>query len=372
MADHGERRRTETFHSVDPDTAYAVSEFLPDGLITALAPNGLIVNVNGPGLRILGLPSSELVGRTLSEALPFVDGEGNPWWPQASPFTGLNIRSGFRERLLFLPNGHDVLVTARYLRSEHLGEARLALIGVRSGETRRRAEAEQSALISTIAHELRSPLTGVKGFSSTLLRRWDRFSDDQKRLMIETIEADADRVTRLITELLDVSRIDARRLRIHPRPVEVDSLFARHIERLTATGSSVLVTSEPCRRQVWGDPDRLEQMLGNVIDNSVRHAAGRIHLCAASATPDWLDLLIDDDGPGVPPDRRELAFRKFTHGRAPGSTGLGLYIVRGLAEAQGGSAVLEESPLGGARLRIRLPAVADGEALPGLGQPAGA
>ena len=354
-----EERVERRFLPVDPEHAYTVSEYLPDGLLTALGPNGTILHVNEPGLRILGMSSEVLYGRTLEDGLPFIDGKGDPWWPQASPFKGLATRSGFRERLLYLPNGHDVLVTARYLRPAHLADPLLILVGLRSGETRRRAEAETAAFISTIAHELRSPLTGVKGFSSTLLRRWDRFTDEQKRLMIETIEADADRVTRLIAELLDVSRIDARRLQIHARPVPVQPLLERHAERLAATGSTCAVTVDGCDGVIWGDLDRLEQMLANGVDNAVRFARSRIALTCEEGPSGTVDVLVDDDGPGVPEDRRELVFRKFTHGRAPGSTGLGLYIVRGLCEAQGGTATIEESPLGGARLRLRLPAVRD-------------
>lgn len=357
MLDQGVVQSPGMVIPVAPEVAYEVSEYLPDGLVTAVGPGGHIVHVNQLGLRILGLREDEVVGGTLEEALPFVDAAGEPWWPRASPFVGLNTRSGFTEHLLYLPNGRDVLVTGRYLRPAHLADTAIVLAGVRPAESRRRVEAEQAALISTIAHELRSPLTGVKGFSSTLLRRWDRFTDDQKRIMIETIEADADRVTRLITELLDVSRIDARRLRIHLRPVNVTNLFARSAQRLSATGSRCHVIVDGDDAEVWGDLDRLEQMLGNVIDNAVRHCRHVIRLACVPGPLGTYDLLIDDDGPGVQVDRRELVFRKFSHGRAPGSTGLGLYIVRGLAEAQGGTASIEDSPMGGARLRIRLPGV---------------
>lgn len=347
--------KVASLFEVDPDTAHFISELLPDGLVTAVAPHGLIERINRPACRIVGMAAADLVGRPLVEALPFVDVNGNPWWPQSRPFDGLCTATGHREKLLLLPNGRDVLVTARYLRPQPLGRVVAVLVGVRAGEMRRRAEAEQAALISTLAHELRSPLTGVKGFSSTLLRRWDRFTDDQKRLMIETIESDADRVTRLITELLDVSRIDARRLRVHPRPIEVSPLFERHVERLTATGYPGRLETEVGADEVWADGDRLEQMLANLLDNAARHAQTQIRLTSAPGPEGMVEILIDDDGPGVPVDLRELVFGRFSQGRTPGSAGLGLYIVRGLARAQAGSVVIEDSPLGGARLRVTLP-----------------
>lgn len=328
---------------------------LPDGLVSIEGPERTVGTLTARASRIMGIRPEDVLGHDVLDVLPLRDADGNSWWDVASPWTGLAIRTGHRERLLYLPNGREVLITARYIRARHLGPVIAVLLGVRDAEGRRRAEAEHAELISTLAHELRSPLTGVKGFSSTLLRHWERFTDDQKRLMIETIDTDADRVTRLITELLDVSRIDARRLQIHARPVPVQALLDRHAQRLAANGSSLMVSVDGCEGTIWGDLDRLEQMLGNGVDNAVRFAQSRISLGCQPGPDGTVDLLIDDDGPGVPVDRRELIFRKFTHGRAPGSTGLGLYIVRGLAEAQGGSASIEDSPLGGARLRLRLP-----------------
>ena len=87
----------------------------------------------------------------------------------------------------------------------------IVTITLRDGGARARLERSRADLVSTVAHELRSPLTSVKGFTATMLAKWERFTDEQKRVMLETVNNDADRVTRLITELLDVSRIESGR-----------------------------------------------------------------------------------------------------------------------------------------------------------------
>src|SRR6266700_2425461 len=136
-----------------------------------------------------------------------------------------------------------------------------------------------AALVSTVAHELRSPLTSGKGFTATLLAKWHRFTDDQKRVMLETVNADADRVTRLITELLDVSRIEAGRLEVHRQLVDV----AERVEKLVA---GRVAAGDPAGRyrvvisdrlpETWLDADKVDQILGNLIENAVRHGAGTV------------------------------------------------------------------------------------------------
>ena len=101
---------------------------------------------------------------------------------------------------------------------------------------------ERSDLVATVAHELRSPLTGVKGFTSTLLSKWERFTESQKLLMLRTVDADADRLTRLIAELLDVARIDSGRLTIRKEPVDVAEAVARQVGPLSAAnGREILL-----------------------------------------------------------------------------------------------------------------------------------
>jgi signal transduction histidine kinase len=113
---------------------------------------------------------------------------------------------------------------------------------LRDASARHRGDSQRGELISTLAHELRSPLTSVKGFTSTLLHRWERFSDDQKREMLATVNMDADRVTRLIRELLDVSRIDAGRLEL--RRTEFDLAAMAEGSSAASTSSTTATASE--------------------------------------------------------------------------------------------------------------------------------
>jgi signal transduction histidine kinase len=334
----------------------------PDGLLVA-DDQGLIVYVNARAAQIVGTPASELLGQDVRKAIPLQVNDGRSWWDGADPWNGLAIRSGHREKLLIIPGLREVLVTAKYLRPGRGMAVSQVVIALRDAEARRRAEANNSALISTVAHELRSPLTSVKGFSSTLLRRWDRFTDDQKRLMLQTIEADADRVTRLITELLDVSRIDAGRLQVRKQPVDIHAAINRHIERFVASGYErdrfALSGHEAALPEVWADPDRLDQILANLMENAVRHGEGTVSLAVAPTGENGdeaVAVTISDEGEGIPPENYPMIFTRFWHRSRRGGTGLGLYVVRGLVEAHGGKVSVGQAPSGGAEFRFTLPA----------------
>jgi signal transduction histidine kinase len=334
----------------------------PDGLLVA-DEQGLIVYVNERAALIIGTPTSELLGQDIRTAIPLQENDGRSWWACTDPWSGLAIRSGHREKLLILPGRDEVLVTAKYVRPGRSMPVSQVVVALRDAEARRRAEANNSALISTVAHELRSPLTSVKGFSSTLLRRWDRFTDDQKRLMLQTIEADADRVTRLITELLDISRIDSGRLQVRKQPVDVLAAITRHIERFVASGYDrerfVLTGDEEKLPEVWADPDRLDQILANLMENAVRHGEGTVSL---TVVPDGRDgdeavaVTVGDEGEGIAPEHYPMIFTRFWHGSTRGGTGLGLYVVRGLVEAHGGQISVGRADAGGAEFRFTLPA----------------
>jgi signal transduction histidine kinase len=332
----------------------------PDGLLVA-DERGLIVYVNARAALIVGASTAELLGKDIRTAIPLQENGGRSWWACTDPWNGLAIRSGHREKLLIIPGRHEVLVTAKYVRPGRGMPVSQVVVALRDAEARRRAEASNAALISTVAHELRSPLTSVKGFSSTLLRRWSRFTDDQKRLMLQTIEADADRVTRLITELLDISRIDAGRLQVRKQPVDIRAAIDRHIERFVASGHErerfALDSCDVTLPEVWADPDRLDQILANLMENAVRHGEGTVSMSvvASGDRNETVAVTVSDEGEGIAPENYPLIFTRFWHGTRRGGSGLGLYVVRGLVEAHGGKISVGQAKKGGAEFRFTLP-----------------
>ncbi len=361
---------------------------LPDGVVV-VDGEAVIRVVNHAAERVLGLRAPDLVGSDARKALPLIDTDGKRWWDCVNPFGGLATRSGTREQLLLLPGDstpREVLLSSRFRRAGRSLPVDLVVLSLRDARTRQRTQQAHGLLISTVAHELRSPLTSVKGFSSTLLRRWDRFTDDQKRFMLQTIELDADRVTRLIGELLDISRIDAGRMQLRRQPVDLVSAARRHFERMAASGydgDRFVLDVGPDLPEVWADPDRVDQVLSNLLENAVRHGAGTVTLSIAAVPRgptegpaggrldgrvdrraesrkgvggEAVAVQVSDEGDGIADEDLTRVFTRFWHGSRRGGTGLGLYLVRGLVEAHGGTVQVGRASSGGAEFRFTLPA----------------
>jgi hypothetical protein len=188
--------------------------------------------------------------------------------------------------------------------------------------------------------------------------------------MLETVNADADRVTRLITELLDVSRIESGRMEVHRQLVDLPDRARRAIGGRVAAGDA----EDRFRLEVlgglpetWLDADKIDQILGNLVENAVRHGAGIVTIVIEPALIDDVEaasVSVRDQGEGIAPDIAPRVFRQFWRGkprggrnsRHGGGTGLGLYIVKGLVEAHGGTIDVHRAPGGGAEFRFIVPA----------------
>ncbi|MFC8585654.1 ATP-binding protein [Streptomyces sp. NPDC057217] len=343
------------FAGVHPDD-------LPDGLVVA-DDTGRVVCFNAAAARVTAVPADRALGLPLDRALPLEDLKGRRWWALTDPYGGLATRSGQPERNLLLPGGREVLVSARYVREHPTGPVRRVVVSLRGTEARRRTERSHAELIATVAHELRSPLTSVKGFTATLLHKWERFTDEQKRLMLETVDADAGRIKRLIAELLDISRIDSGRLEVRRQPVDIAAAVGRHVHAHTTGGQSpdrFFVRIRPQLPPLWADPDKIDQILGNLLENAVRHGEGTVTIEVAPTTAgdggeEGTEVTVSDEGPGIPEESMSRVFTRFWRGSKRGGTGLGLYIVKGVVEAHGGTITVGRGPRGGAEFRFILP-----------------
>ncbi|SEG53635.1 PAS/PAC sensor signal transduction histidine kinase [Actinacidiphila yanglinensis] len=339
---------------------------LPDGLVVA-DEHGRVICFNAAAARITALCPSDVLGRPVDQALPLEDLDGRRWWQLTDPYGGLAIRVAQPERNLLLPGGREVLVSARYVRLQPGGPVRRLVVTLRGTEARRRTERSHAELIATVAHELRSPLTSVKGFTATLLAKWERFTEDQKKLMLETVDADANRVTRLIAELLDISRIDSGRLEVRRQPVDIVAAVRHHVDGHVAAGQSAeRFAVRVCGPlpALWADPDKVDQILGNLLENAVRHGDGTVTIEVTRAagtggdddrTTEGTAVTVSDEGPGIPEESMGRVFTRFWRGSKRGGTGLGLYIVKGIVEAHGGTISVGRAPDGGAEFRFILP-----------------
>jgi len=353
----------------DPPDGLVRADDLPDGLVVA-DQAGRVTVFNRAASRLTGIPVDAALGKDVRDVLPLRDADDRCWWTQTRPYDGLCIRTRHPERSLYLPDGTELLVSVGYVRDRGAdggpqhgpGAVRRLSIMLRGTQQRARAERSRADLVSTVAHELRSPLTSVKGFTATLLNKWPRFTDDQKLVMLETVNADADRVTRLITELLDVSRIESGRIEVHRELVDIPEQARRVIAGRVAAGEPEdrfrLEVGSPLP-ETWLDADKVFQILANLIENAVRHGAGTVTIMVApTGTEDapGVAVCVRDQGQGIAPEVAPRVFRQFWRSKRRGGAGLGLYIVKGLVEAHGGVIAVHQAPGGGAEFRFTMPA----------------
>ena len=353
-----------------------LADELPDGLVVA-DDAGRVVVFNRAAARLTGIAAEEATGKYVYDVLPFRDEDSRDWWMCVDPYNGLATRSRHPERSLLLGDGPaggyggssprgltELLVSVGYVRDTRSGPVRRLIITLRGAQQRARLERSRAELVSTVAHELRAPLTSVKGFTATLLAKWSRFSDDQKRVMLETVNADADRVTRLITELLDVSRLESGRMEVRRQLVDVPERARKIIAGRVASGEPedrFRLDAAHDLPETWLDADKIDQILSNLVENAVRHGAGIVSVVVQRARGsgdqgEAVIVSVRDQGEGIPPEMSLRVFRQFWRGKRRGGTGLGLYIVKGLVEAMDGDITVTHAPGGGAEFRFTVPA----------------
>jgi PAS domain S-box-containing protein len=223
-------------------------------------------------------------------------------------------------------------------------------------------EEAKDLFLATTSHELRTPITIVQGFASTLASRWDKLADADRRAAVQTIADRAGALARLVEQLLLGSRAGADQLMVRNGQFDLAGIlrgataaFSSIADRHTL-GSDVPDDLPPA----WGDPMATDIIVGQLLENAFKYSPdGGAVTVAARPSGDRIDITVTDAGIGIPAADRERVFERFVQGEAGdrrrfGGIGLGLYIVRQLARAQDGEVCAEEAPDGGTLMRLRL------------------
>ena len=320
-------------------------DLLPDGVIR-LDADRRISAANAAVATFTGYTPTELIGRDIAEMLDPRMPDGRPCWANGW-HSAARLRSvhAIPEQEIILRRADEgtlrAFVTGAYERDTEGKLVGLVLV-LRAAGKRVHKATSGIEIVSTVSHELRSPLTSVKGYTSLLLSRWERIGDEQKREMLEQVNHDADRVHRLITELLDISRLETDRLVLRRQMVNVVDIIQQVIEkvRFSYHDIQVDVAFPDDFPELYADPDKLEQVLTNLVENACKYASprgmrirGDVNEAEGEAS-----ISVSDRGEGIPLEDLPKVFTKFFRrelGRPTGS-GLGLWISRGLVEAHGG------------------------------------
>ncbi len=227
-------------------------------------------------------------------------------------------------------------------------------------------EVDAIAIVSAVGHELRSPLTSIRGYTSLLLNRWDRLGDDDKKMMLGQISHDAERVTRLIGELLDISRLETGRLHLNRRAVDVAETAKRVLAAVAMQHEELdaAVNSPEDLPAVDADADKVEQVLTNLVENAVKYgSASGLRIEAVVDAAASVAVTVRDQGPGIAAADLVHVFDRWfqrEHGRPTGS-GLGLWISKGIVEAHGGTLTVESTEGQGAAFTFTLPVTSDSD-----------
>jgi signal transduction histidine kinase len=218
------------------------------------------------------------------------------------------------------------------------------------------ARNSQRRFVSDASHELRSPITTIRQHAEVALAHPDRVTAQE---LADVVLAEQQRMQGLVEDLLVLARADEH-VPLSRAPVDLDDLAFEEGHRLRSATSKRVDTSGVAAARVHGDADALRRVFRNLGDNAARHASSRVDIALTDLGGDVV-LTVDDDGPGIPESERGRVLERFVRldearSRDDGGSGLGLSIVDEVVRAHGGSMEITQSPLGGARIQVTLPA----------------
>lgn len=349
----------------------AILDSVADGVMYA-NEHGTIVLFNTAASRILNLAVEDVVNRSITEMTGLYGGSSGVWMDSMERWMSdpASYRHGdFVEEILELEDGRVVSVR---LSPVSMGDQFLGTVSVFRDITKIvEVDRLKNEFVATVSHELRTPMTSIKGYADLLLLGAAGDISEAQQRFLETIKSNADRLTVLVNDLLEVSRIDQNRVPLRFTPIEVPDLMqavASHLKGRIEDEKrpmKVVVKANGSLPPIHGDYDRVMQIMRNLVDNAFNYTPdnGRIILAAKNDTKNHSVILsVKDSGVGIPDEIKDRVFDRFFRGDefddrvldTPG-TGLGLAIVKSLVEMHNGEIWFESQVGKGTTFFVRIP-----------------
>ena len=350
----------------------------PVGVLVFDARTGNPVSVNREARRIVNdLCAPGGSAEQLLEVLTFRRADGREVSLEEFPLaqglmTGETVRA--EEIVLRVPDGRSVatLLNATPIRSEQ-GEVESFVITLQDMTALEDQERLRAEFLAMVSHELRAPLVSIKGSAATVMGSSSTFGPAEMLQFFRIIDRQADHMSGLINDLLDVARIETGPLAVNPEPVLVAALVDQARSAFLSGGSrhNICIDLPADLPRVMADPRRMAQVLGNLLSNAARHSPEGSPIRVSAVQEDFqVSVSVEDQGTGLTSGGLSLLFRKFSRlegeerGRETGGSGLGLAICRGIVEAHGGRIRAESDGLGlGSRFTFTVPAVEEAAAV---------
>ncbi|MGH9054266.1 MAG: ATP-binding protein [Acidimicrobiales bacterium] len=292
-----------------------------------------------------------------------VDAVSGPGAPKSPGSASLEMNLGGDARLAM--DAPELTAEDRGVLNAFAAQLGLALESRRLGEEAARADAQskanelRGALLAAISHDLRTPLASIKAAATSLLSEDVEWGPAASRELLSTIDSESDRLSALVANLLDMSRLRAGAVAVRSQPVPLEEVVSSALVGLPTAGRKVDVDVAETLPQVQVDPALLERVIANLIHNALQVSAEEQPVTVrADESRGRVELRVLDRGPGIAPADRERIFQPFQRlGDSPtgAGVGLGLAVARGFVEAMGCDLTVEDTPWGGASMVIRLP-----------------
>ena len=351
----------------------AILEASADGVMI-LDPSFRITKFNQALARVSGWPAAQAIGqhhddviglRHKRAGMTLAEAAAGSWPLVTRSRAGLLVSGAlYVEGDLQRRDGSGVSVGITYAPLfDREGRVVNLIANVRDITRFREADELKNTFISIISHELKTPVALIKGYAGTLRREDAHWDPQTVRESATIIEDEADRLTQLIDNLLDASRLQAGGLKLNRSDVAIDAVAKRLVElfRTQTTQHPFTADFPPSFPSVQADPARIEQLLSNLIGNAIKYSpnGGSIRV-SGRVMPDAVEITVSDEGIGIPVEEQPRIFERFYRAddalsRRTQGSGLGLYIAKAIVEAHGGHIEVSSTPGRGTAFSFTLP-----------------